>query len=136
MRHYQYLHSNQLMFIMSPQTVLIHPKTYFSPVSTQTVNTNRQQPTNLSPLRELNLQTNQAKSQITITSKKRLPLDENDFVSKFELFNLNNFVNGSLKTWTLAYKRRIFFSFLLLNCRIDTEYNLVFDSLLQNFVQP
>ncbi|RNA20485.1 hypothetical protein BpHYR1_011364, partial [Brachionus plicatilis] len=44
------------------------PKTYVSPVSTQTINTNRQKPTNRNPLRELNLQTNQTKSQISKAS--------------------------------------------------------------------
>ncbi|RNA11009.1 hypothetical protein BpHYR1_030881 [Brachionus plicatilis] len=58
----------------------------------KTVNTNRQKPTNGNPLRELNLQTNQTKSQISIASnietcsnqlsskkrgRKRLPRDEN-----------------------------------------------------------
>ncbi|RNA29225.1 hypothetical protein BpHYR1_044955 [Brachionus plicatilis] len=59
---------------------------------TQTVNTNRQKTTNRNPLRELNLQTNQTKSQISKASnietcsnqlspkkrgRKRLPRDEN-----------------------------------------------------------
>ncbi|RNA19683.1 hypothetical protein BpHYR1_030492 [Brachionus plicatilis] len=63
------------------------PKTFVSPLSTQT-------PTNRNPLRELNLQTNQTKSQISIASnietcsnqlspkkrgRKRLPRDENVF---------------------------------------------------------
>ncbi|RNA22085.1 hypothetical protein BpHYR1_033237 [Brachionus plicatilis] len=39
-----------------------------TPVSIQAGNTNRQQSTNRNPLGELNLQTNQAKSQISITS--------------------------------------------------------------------
>ncbi|RNA12627.1 hypothetical protein BpHYR1_021978 [Brachionus plicatilis] len=43
-------------------------KTYVSPVSTQTLNTNRQKPTNRNPLRELNRQTNHTKSQISIAS--------------------------------------------------------------------
>ncbi|RNA20984.1 hypothetical protein BpHYR1_012956 [Brachionus plicatilis] len=61
-------------------------------IRNKTVNTNRQKPTNRNPLRELNLQTNQTKSQISIASnieicsnqlspkkrgRKRLPRDEN-----------------------------------------------------------
>ncbi|RNA28649.1 hypothetical protein BpHYR1_027841 [Brachionus plicatilis] len=68
------------------------PKTYVSSLSIQTVNINRQKPTNRNPLRELNLQTNQTKYQISIASnietcsnqlspkkrgRKRLPRDEN-----------------------------------------------------------
>ncbi|RNA20438.1 hypothetical protein BpHYR1_053778 [Brachionus plicatilis] len=37
-------------------------------IRNKTVNTNRHKPTNRSPLRELNLQTNQTKSQISIAS--------------------------------------------------------------------
>ncbi|RNA27624.1 hypothetical protein BpHYR1_006147, partial [Brachionus plicatilis] len=44
------------------------PKTYVSSVSTQTVNTNRQKPTNRNLLRELNLQTNQTQFQFSIAS--------------------------------------------------------------------
>ncbi|RNA05930.1 hypothetical protein BpHYR1_030605 [Brachionus plicatilis] len=83
------------------------PKTYASPLSTQTVNTKIHKPTNRNPLRELNLQTNQTKSQILIASNfetcsnqlspkkrggKRLPRDENGTI-KNKCFYTNKYKN-------------------------------------------
>ncbi|RNA31324.1 hypothetical protein BpHYR1_034136 [Brachionus plicatilis] len=91
-RKIYYCYLSSYMMLKNDIDIKKDPKTYVSPLSTQTVNTNRQKPTNRSPHRELNLQTNQTKSQISIASnietcsnqllpkkrgRKRLPRDEN-----------------------------------------------------------
>ncbi|RMZ99786.1 hypothetical protein BpHYR1_017199 [Brachionus plicatilis] len=48
--------------------VYLYLRSKYIYICTQTVNTNRQKPTNRNPLRELNLQTDQTKSPISIAS--------------------------------------------------------------------
>ncbi|RNA11563.1 hypothetical protein BpHYR1_001485 [Brachionus plicatilis] len=76
---------------------------------TQTANTNRQKPTYQNPLRELNLQTNQTKSQISIASN--IETCSNQLSPKKRVLNKLNVAVTQKTIENISNKQRFIFSF-------------------------